>query len=109
MPGGHGVGLAADELIVEFHGGDAARAAFVLAAEPHGEETDRFAAHVADRLANGGQRRPDGAGERRVVETADADVTRHVQPALMRDGDGGGRHIVIAGEDRGGWRCKAEQ
>ena len=109
MPRRHCVRLAADQLIVELHLADDAVRAVIRAAQAHAEQADRFAAHVADRLADGGERGPDGAGERGVVEAADADVARHVELALMRDGDGGGRHVVIAGEDGGGRRVEAEQ
>ena len=38
----------------------------------------------------------------RVVKAANREVGGHVQVAPMRDGNGGGRHVVIAGENSGG-------
>jgi len=38
----------------------------------------------------------------RVVKAANREVGGHIQVAPMRDGNGGGRHVVIARENSGG-------
>ena len=65
--------------------------------------------HRRDGLADGRELGPDGGGGHGVVETDDGQIPGHIQAAPVRDGDDGGRHVVVAGEDRGGWTLAIEQ
>ena len=61
----------------------------------------RFGRQRADRLVDGRQRRPERRRGGAVVEANHRQVARHVQMPPMRDRDDRGRHVVVAGEDRG--------
>jgi hypothetical protein len=55
---------------------------------------------LGHRLVDRRQRRPDGAGERGVVEPGDGKGRGDVDPARMRFGEDAGGHVVIRGENR---------
>ena len=57
--------------------------------------------HLDQRLADGGQRRPDPLRDRQVVEADDAQVLGDVQPRLAGGLVDAERLEVVAGEDRG--------
>ena len=66
------------------------------------KQDHRGARHFGDRLHHRGQRRPDGRGQGRIVEADDRDVPWNIQALPVRHRDGGGGHVVVAGENRRG-------
>ena len=71
------------------------RAATAAAADMVDQQPHRFARHIGDGLADGGQFRPHGGGEWRVIEADNGQVARHIQPTAMGNGHGGQRHDTI--------------
>ncbi len=60
----------------------------------------RFAGHIADRLVNGREFRPDLGRQRRIVKAADGKVARYFNPPPVRHRDNSGSHVIVAGKDR---------
>ncbi|EEF26341.1 conserved hypothetical protein [Ricinus communis] len=104
-----GVGLAADQRVRRHHMLRCFRRAVALRADQAHQRLHGFFRHVGNWLAHGGQLRPDGGGERRVVKAGHGQVARHVQAQAVGDGHHGGRHVVVAGEDGGRPLFKAQQ
>ena len=73
------------------------------------KEFSRFRAHVAERLANSGQRRVCDACELDIVETHDRDIFRNFVPRFLQCGHGAEGGDVIVGNQRGKTLAATEQ
>ena len=68
---------------------------------PFDQDFRRRLGQFGHRLVDCGQRRPDRAGQRGIVEPGDGQLAGQLDIAIMRNREDPGGHIVVRGEDRG--------